>query len=35
MTMWLASDGSWHNTDTSSCGDFPECHDEDNPCGCP
>jgi hypothetical protein len=19
----------------SRCGDFPECHDEDNPCGCP
>jgi len=22
-------------TTTSRCGDFPECHDEDNPCGCP
>ena len=22
-------------TDTSRCGDFPECHDEDTPCGCP
>ena len=33
--MTTASDGTYYNLDTSACGDFPECHDEDNPCGCP
>lgn len=31
---WMDSAGDWHETDTSACGDFPECHDETTPCGC-
>lgn len=31
--MTTASDGSVYNEDTSRCGDFPECHDDNVPCG--